>query len=184
VVPEREDNDLINRFLEGDEQAFNLLVRKHQDFVYNVTRKICGNHEDAIEASQRVFVKLYDKLQSFNRSASFRTWLYRIAVNDSLNLLRSKRLRRWLRFGDLAAEPEDPEPDPLDAYIEREQRERLMRAADRLPDRQRTVFVLRMTEGLSYGEIAEILNVSVGSLKASFFHAVQKIRKDLQRDYE
>ncbi len=183
MVSDREDNELINRFLDDDEQAFNLLVRKHQDFVYNISRKITGNHEDAIEAAQRVFVKMYDRLASFTGASAFSTWLYRVATNESLNVIRSRRLRRWFSIDDMETDVHDAATNPFDALVEGEKKELLDRVIRSLPDRQRTVFVLRMSEGLSYGEIAEILGVSEGSLKASFFHAVKKVTKALGKIY-
>jgi len=184
VATDHEDNELIDRFLNGDEQAFNLLVRKHQDFVYNVSRKITGNHEDAIEAAQRVFIKLYDQLSSFNKAAAFSTWLYRVATNESLNLLRSMRVKRWFGFDETKKDFRDTAANPFEALVEDEKKERLERVLQTLPDRQRTVFVLRMSEGLTYEEISGILGVSTGSLKASFFHAVKKITKALEDIYE
>ncbi len=178
------DNDLIKEFLGGDEQSFNVLVRKHQDFVYNIVRKITGNHEDAIEVSQRVFVKLYDQLETFSGGSAFTTWLYRIATNESLNLLRSRKVKRWLRLDETGREFRDQTSDPFETVVEDEKREQLDRVLRTLPDRQRTVFVLRMHEGLTYDEIADILGVTTGSLKATFFHAVKKVTKALENIYE
>lgn len=180
----REDNELIDRFLDGDEQAFNVLVRKHQDFVYNVSRKITGNHDDAIESAQRVFVKLYDRLSSFGKSSAFTTWLYRVAANESLNLIRSRKLKRWFGLEDAEKELPSSDDTPFESMLEEEKKEQLDRVLKTLPDRQRTVFVLRMSEGLSYQEISDILGVSTGSLKASFFHAVKKITNALGKIYE
>lgn len=184
MVTDHEDNELIDRYLEGDEQAFNLLVRKYQDFIYNVSRKITGNHEDAIEATQRVFIKLYEQLSSFNKEAAFSTWLYRVATNETLNMLRSLRVRRWIGVDETAKNFRDTAANPFEALVEDEKKEQLERVLQTLPDRQRTVFVLRMSEGLTYNEIAEILGVSAGGLKASFFHAVKKITKALEATYE
>lgn len=184
MASDHADNDLIDRFLDGDEQAFNLLVRRHQNFVYNVARKIAGNHEDAVEAAQRVFVKLYDQLASFSKTAAFSTWLYRVATNETLNLLRSQKMKRWFSFDESVKELVDPASTPFESMIEVEKKEQLDRVLQTLPDRQRTVFILRMSEGLSYEEIAVILGVTEGSLKASFFHAVKKVTKALEKRYE
>jgi len=184
VVSDHEDNELIDRFLDGDEQAFNLLVRKHQDFVYNITRKITGNHEDAIETAQRVFVKMYDRLASFTKASAFSTWLYRVATNESLNVIRSRRFKKWFSFDDAEKELRDTAINPFEALVEEEKKEQLDRVVRTLPDRQQTVFMLRMSEGLSYEEIADVLGVSQGSLKASFFHAVNKVTKALGKIYE
>lgn len=184
MASDREDNVLIDRFLDNDEQAFNLLVRKHQDFVYNITRKVTGNHEDAIEAAQRVFVKMYDRLASFNKNSAFSTWLYRVATNESLNVVRSRRLKRWFGYDEMGKEFSDSAANPFETLVEAEKKEQLDRVIQTLPDRQRTVFVLRMSEGLAYEEIADILGVSEGSLKASFFHAVKKVTKALEEIYE
>jgi RNA polymerase sigma-70 factor, ECF subfamily len=184
AASDHEDNELIDRFLGGDEQAFNLLVRRHQDFVYNVSRKITGNHDDANESAQRVFVKLYERLSSFGKSSAFTTWLYRIATNESLNVVRSRKLKRWFGIEDTEKELPASGDTPYESLLEDEKREQLDRVLGTLPDRQRTVFVLRMSEGLSYQEISDILGVSTGSLKASFFHAVKKITSALGKIYE
>jgi RNA polymerase sigma factor (sigma-70 family) len=180
---EHPDTDLIRQFLEGNEHAFNLLIRKHQDFVYNITRKLTGNHTDASEAAQRVFVKLYDRLDSFDFRSAFTTWLYRVATNEALNLLRSNRVKRWFGFDEVREIPSDPRDDPHSIMERKEIEERLDRVLQKLPDRQRTVFMLRMLEGLSYDEMSGILEVSVGGLKASFHHAVKKINKELATEY-
>lgn len=184
MTSDKSDNELIDLFLNGSEQAFNLLVRRHQDLVYNIARKITGNHQDAMETAQRVFVKLYDQLSSFQKRAAFSTWLYRIATNESLNVLRSNRTKRLFRLDEIEKEVSDATLNPHDSLIEEEKREQLTSILQQLPERQRTVFVLRMSEGLTYDEISEILGVSIGSLKASFFHAVKKVAKALEKVYE
>jgi RNA polymerase sigma-70 factor, ECF subfamily len=184
VTAERTDNELIESFLDGDEQSFNVLVRKHQDFAYAIARKLVGNHEDAVESAQRVFVKLYGQLGSFDRRSAFTTWLYRVVTNESLNLLRKRRVRRWFSIDESDQSMVTTDNNPLEALLEVERKERLLEALDTLPDRQRAVFVLRMMEGRSYAEISEILGVSEGSLKASFFHAVKKLSTRMEKLYE
>ncbi len=174
-----EDTDLIGQFLDGNEQAFNLLVRRHQDFVYNITRKITGNHDDADEAAQRVFIKLYEKIGTFDRRSAFRTWLYRVSTNESLNLLRSRKIRKWFGLGDMRELPQNEEQNPLRLLQRKDIGGLIEQAIRKLPDRQRTVFILRMTEGLSYDEISEILGVGIGGLKTSFHLAVKKLSKEL-----
>jgi RNA polymerase sigma factor (sigma-70 family) len=184
VSPENPDTELIRQFLDGNEHAFNILVRRHQDFVYNITRKLTGNHDDAMEAAQRVFVKVYDRLGSFDFRSAFTTWLYRVATNEALNLLRAHRIRRWFSFDEVGELPSDKVNDPYTLMEWSESTELIERALQKLPARQRAVFVLRMMEGLSYEEISEILETGIGGLKASFHHAIKKMNKELASDYE
>jgi RNA polymerase sigma-70 factor (ECF subfamily) len=173
------DPSLIERFLGGDEQAFNELVRRHRERVYWTARRVVGSHEEADDVVQEVFVRMYRGLAEFRGEANLATWLYRVTMNLSLNALRARKLRTFLRLDDLAGEPADPEraDGPL---LAGEADAALAKAVEALPEQQKAVFVLRYYEELSYAEIAAILGRSEGGLKANYFHAVKKLQAALE----
>ncbi len=181
-MSDKTDAELLLFFGKGDEQAFNELVRRHQTRVYWVARRVLGTHEDADDIVQEVFVRAYEALGKFRGEASLSTWLYRIAMNLSLNALRKKRLRSVLHLDELTQEPESAGDATDEPLLRGEYETALRRAVEALPEKQKQVFVLRYYEELSYAEIARILKKSEGGLKANYFHAVRKIQHAMKRD--
>ena len=176
-MPQKTDEALIREFQDGDVRAFNELVRRYQERVYWIARRLVGDHADADDVAQEVFIKVYDSLQGFRSEASFFTWLYRVTVNAALNLLRKNRIKEFVRFDDVVLPLVSDEPQP-DVQLEgKQQRTRLEEAIAKLPQKQRAVFVLRYYENLPYEEIARLLKRSVGGMKANYFQAVRKISK-------
>ena len=167
--------DILEACRQGDRAAFNELVRLHQDRVYQVVRRMVTDPDDAWDIAQDVFIRVYEKVSEFRGESQVFTWLYRIAVNLSLNHLRRTKLRRFVRMDD--GQHELPDRDPLPSTdVEREElRVLVARGIDRLPRKQKAVFVLRYYEELPYEEIAAVLDTSVGGLKANYHHAVRKI---------
>jgi len=179
-MPEKTDEVLIKRFQEGDVTAFNELVRRYQERVYWIARRLVGDHADADDVAQEVFIKTYDSLRGFRSESTFYTWVYRVTVNASLNLLRRKKVRAFVRFDEIITPLLSDEPKPDEHLESNEQKTRIDEAIARLPNRQRTVFVLRYYENLPYDEIAKLLKRSVGGMKANYFQAVQKISRYLK----
>jgi RNA polymerase sigma factor (sigma-70 family) len=179
-MPHKSDDVLIREFQDGNVAAFNELVRRYQERVYWVARRLVGDHADADDVSQEVFIKVYDSLRGFRSESSFYTWLYRITVNAALNVLRRNRIRNFVRFDDLLMPLVSEELRPDEHLEGKEQRTLLEEAIASLPKRQRTVFVLRYYENLPYDEIARILKRSIGGMKANYFQAVKKISKYLK----
>lgn len=177
------DNEYILRFQNGDEGAFNALVRRYQEKVYWIARRFAGDHDSADDIAQEVFIKIYSALGSFRGESSFFTWLYRITVNIALNHLRKKRVKTVFRMEDVAEDEVTSTDDPTLNIEHRELEESLEMAIRRLPPKQRTVFVLRFFEELPYEEIASILKTSEGGLKANYFHALRKIQKYVKHDF-
>ena len=173
----KSDSELIADFKNGDVTGFNELVRRHQQSVYWVARRIVGRHEEADDVAQEVFVKIYEALKHFRNEARFSTWLYRIATNMSLNALRKNRLREFVNFEDAAGAIADSSDGPIEEMDHQQYEGALKRAIDRLPKKQKAVFVLRYYEELPYEKMASILKRSVGGLKANYFHALKKIQK-------
>ncbi|WP_022824583.1 RNA polymerase sigma factor [Hymenobacter norwichensis] len=171
-----EDQDILAKFREPAARnvAFNQLVRKYQTKVYWHVRKMVIDHDDADDLTQDVFVKVWKHLENFRQDASLYTWIYRIATNECLSFLASKRRKFLLPLNDVGAElAAKVEADPSLAGDEIELR--LQKAILTLPDKQRLVFNLRYYDEMPYEQMAEVTGTSVGALKASYHHAAKKI---------
>lgn len=177
-----EDSVLIEEFKTGSRQAYNLLVQKYQKRIYWVVRKMVIDHDDANDITQDVFIKIYQSLNDFRGESQFFTYIYRIAVNFSINHLnKNKRLNNGRV--DIDAEAfriTDNNTMPGEAYDDKLRDRLLEDAVSSLPEQQRAVFNLRYYEGLSYEEISKVMDRSVGGLKANYFHAVKKIQDFLK----
>jgi len=174
-LQDADDHVLVTAFLEGRREAFDLIVERHRRQVYHLCYRFAGNHEDASDLAQDVFVRAFRGLARFKGQSAFTTWLYRVGVNTCLNRTATKRP---------PAEPLDDEAhvdrgavDPLVAILDEERAMRLRRAVDQLPPKQRATLVLRIYEGLSHEEIASVLGSTVGAAKANFFHALGNLKR-------
>jgi RNA polymerase sigma factor (sigma-70 family) len=160
-------------------EAFARLVRMNQERVYWHVRRIVVDHDDANDIVQNVFVKAWKALPTFRGDAAFFTWLYRIATNECLSFLRDRRRRSLISLDDIEHQLADKLPsDPL--YSGDRIQLALQQAVMKLPPQQRLVFTMKYFEGKKYEEIAEILGLTTGGLKASYHHAVKKIEKSLK----
>jgi RNA polymerase sigma-70 factor (ECF subfamily) len=179
---------LIQRCTAGEESACAELVASHERMVYQLALHLLGDHDEALDLSQEVFLRVFRTLPSFRGQSALKTWIYRIAINQARNRQRWWRRRRRenqvpldqhvLLHGELAQPEEAGAPDR--ALARKELAARLRRALDDLPFDQRTVIVLREIDGLSYEEIAESLNVAVGTVKSRLTRARQALRRELQ----
>ena len=161
--------------------GFNLMVRKYQKKIYWHVRKMVIDHDDADDLVQEVFVKVWKNMGNFREDAQLFTWIYRIATNECLNFLRKKKNRFFIPIHDIQNEL----TKKLDSspYIDGDEIQmKLQKALLKLPDKQRLVFNMKYFDELKYEEIAEITETSVGSLKASYHHAVKKIEAFLKTD--
>lgn len=175
------DEELLALFQDPDTRrnAFNLLVRKYQQKVYWMVRKIVIDHDDSNDITQEVFIKAWTALEKFRGDSQLYTWLYRIATNESINFLNKKRKRFFIPINDVEAELADKlESDPLIAGDEIQLK--LQKAILKLPEKQRLVFNLKYFEELPYEDISEITGTSVGALKASYHFATKKIEEFLK----
>ncbi|MGB0839040.1 MAG: RNA polymerase sigma factor [Chitinophagales bacterium] len=175
------DQEILSKFADPvtKESAFSLLVRKYQEKIYWHVRRIVVDHEDANDVVQNVFIKVWRNLGKFKQNSKLYTWLYRIATNESLTFINQRKRKSVSPLEtddyDLAAQLKaDPYFDGNDIQI------KLQGAIDRLPDKQRTVFLMRYYEEMKYDDMSEVLDTSVGALKASYHHAVKKIEKYLK----
>lgn len=154
------------------EQAFNLLVKSYSQRLYWHIRRMVVNHADADDVLQNTFVKAWKALPNFRSDANIYTWMYRIATNESLTFLRKKKEN--LRFDDVSYSIS--KNLEADAFFDGDDVQmKLQLAIAQLPEKQRAVFNLRYFDEMAYKEMAEILDTSVGALKASYHHAVKKI---------
>lgn len=184
------DDVLIARFQAGDEKSFDALVHRYERKVRALCMHYLFDSQEVEDSAQEIFIKIYRGLNHFTPQAQFNTWLYRIAINHCLNVLRSKRRRQWLQpFSRFSKdrlihlfESKGADDDPLQE-IERNERIQKVRAAiAALPEEQRTAVILHRYEGLSYQQIAEVMGCSVAAVEARLHRAKQKLFRLLVAD--
>lgn len=144
-------------------------------------RRIVIDHDDANDLIQNTFIKIWNNLDNFREDSQLFTWMYRIATNESLAFLKQKKRRFFLPIGDVEHELADKLSQ--NSYFDANKLElKLQQAILKLPEKQRVVFNLRYYDNMKYEEMSEILNTSVGALKASYHHAVTKVEKFIKED--
>lgn len=175
------DARLIERSKGGDREAFDRIVERYRRDVYRIAYRMTTNHEDADDVAQETFLRAYRALGSFRGDASLKTWLFRIAMNLSINVGRS-HAGRVSEGHDLEALPDARAiegPAGERRLLRSEEAARVRGAVAALPPRQKQVVLLRMYEELPFQEIAEVLDCPIGTAKANFFHAMNNLRKAL-----
>lgn len=178
------DLELIEVFRQGNVEGFNELVRRYQQKVYWIARRIVGSHDDADDVVQDVFIRVYNALKTFRSESGFYTWLYRITINVALNFLRTRKGKSFFRFEELVEQPRSEEEQPDEQMEKSEYQKALEHAIERLPAKQKLVFTMRYFDDMSYDEIAGILHKSVGGLKANYFHALKKVQVYVRRELQ
>ncbi len=177
-----EEKELIFRCQQGDEAAFEALIHLHEKKVYALCRRMCRDEDDALEAAQDTFLAVWRGIGSYRADAAFSTWLYRLATNACLDLLRREKKRAEdvsLDDEERYIEPSDPTPMPEES-VERAETQRMVREAlYALPENYRQVLILRELEQLSYAEIAEIAQLDVGTVKSRISRARTALRNYL-----
>jgi RNA polymerase sigma-70 factor, ECF subfamily len=178
-----DESILISRAAEGDRAAFHTLVERHRPLVYRVAYQFAGNHHDADDIAQEVFIKVYQSLDRFRHDAQFSSWLYRVAMNACIDHHRRQAPHLANRESDdpelsLGATPAEG-PDPEDQAAGAELGAVLQSAIDQLPPRQRLIFVMRHYEGLKLREIASALGLQDGTVKRQLHSAVHRLRRVL-----
>jgi RNA polymerase sigma-70 factor, ECF subfamily len=169
LLSDPEDLALVRQSLAGQSEAFGSLVSRYQKVMYTVALRMLGNPADAQDATQDAFVKAYQNLASFDSSHRFYSWMYRILVNECLNVGRDRRPEDGLD-GD-----EEADGTPFDTALASERREQIQLALLRLTPEYRMVVVLRHFAGQSYGEIAEALSIPEKTVKSRLFSARQRL---------
>ncbi|HEV3062300.1 MAG TPA: RNA polymerase sigma factor [Vicinamibacterales bacterium] len=179
-LTELDERALVQACLAGQPTAFDLIVERHRRPVYQLCYRFVGNHEDASDLSQDVFLRAFRGLRSFRGQSSLSTWLYRIAVNVCLNRVSSKApLGKLTEPIDERQFVDEREESASDRLLRRERGERVRQAIAQLPRKQRLTLVLRMFHEMSHQEIADVLGSSVGAVKANFFHAMGNLKRIL-----
>ena len=180
TVTNRTDAELVEASLAGDRAAFDVIVERHRRHVYQLCYRFVGNHEDASDLAQDTFIRAFRGLKSFRGQASLGTWLYRIAVNVSLNKVGSKG-PKFSTLDRLVAGSDErlasPDETATEALLREERALQVRAAIGRLPRKQRATLVLRVYHELPHEQIAAILGSSVGAVKANFFHALNNLKK-------
>jgi RNA polymerase sigma-70 factor (ECF subfamily) len=179
------DSDLITRAAGGDPAAFQALVERHRSMVYRVAYQFAGNHYDAEDIAQEVFIKVYRSLDKFRQDAQLTSWLYRIVMNACIDHRRRQSPAGSAAFGEEAENkllntPEDA-PDPENRAYAGELGQVLESEINRLPHGQRIVFIMRHHQGLKLGEIATALGLAEGTVKRQLHAAVHRLRHALTR---
>jgi RNA polymerase sigma-70 factor (ECF subfamily) len=176
-----EDSDLIERFKKGDLSAFEAVVRKYQDRVYNLCHYMLRDPEDARDAAQDVFLKSYRGLKDFRPESSVYTWICRIAITTCIDYRRRSH-REALRRESLNEDLPSEEPLPEQLYESAEIPRSLQLALQKLPEKLRAAIVLREMEELSYEEIAEVLHTSPGTVKSRISRARDQLGSLLKKN--
>ena len=182
------DEALVRRSQQGDQDAYGELVRRHQRKIYALVYHMTSSKEDAEDITQDVFVKAYGALGGFKGDAGFYTWVYRIAVNRTINYLKQRNRRTAVSLDDL---DEAVERDP--AYVDLVAREspvrdasigelqkKLNKALEHLSEKHRTVVVMHDIQGVPHEEIAKVLKVSTGTVRSRLFYARQLLQNELK----
>jgi len=175
---------LVKRVRQGDLSAYDELVRRYQERIYGTVYHMTANHEDASDLTQDAFIKGYQALKSFKGGSSFYTWIYRIAVNKTLNFLKQRKNKAQMSLNDLDLQVEH-NPDLVSLISEKtprreagltELQEKLNTAMQRLSEPHRLVVTLHDVQGLSHEQIAEIMDCNVGTVRSRLFYARQQLQ--------
>ncbi|MFZ4398784.1 MAG: RNA polymerase sigma factor [Bacteroidales bacterium] len=177
------DKDILKAFRDVNSRnyAFNVLVKKYQQSIYYHIRRIVIDHDDTDDLVQNTFIKIFQNLEGFREDAQLYTWIYRIATNEALAFLKTKRNKYLLPFVDVEQQLSNSLKD--NQFFNGDQIQlKLQKAILTLPEKQRLVFNMRYYEEMKYEDMSEVLGTSVGALKASYHIAVKKIEELVTRD--
>lgn len=185
-----DEQELVRRARRGDLEAYDDLIRRYQERVYATIYHMTANHEDANDLAQEAFIKAYQALKSFKGGSSFYTWVYRIAVNKTINFLKQRKHRSQMSLNDLDFNVEH-DPDLVALISDKtprrdvnltELQEKLNEAMQKLSEQHRLVVTLHDVQGLSHEEIAKIMDCNIGTVRSRLFYARQQLQAYLS-DY-
>lgn len=183
----KEDTDLIHKALRGNQSAYERLMKKYHDQIANLIFRIIHHREQVEDLTQEVFIKAFASLKSFNEEYAFSTWLYKIATNSSIDILRKKKLSTFsinkpimMEESESTFEIPDSTYEPDKHIIIGQRSVIIQEAINRLPEKYKRVIVLRHIEERDYGEIAKILKLPIGTVKAHIFRARELLNKYLR----
>ena len=184
-----DDHSLVQRARSGDDRAFRLLVERYQKKVYAVALGMVKDREEAMDVVQEAFVKVHRSLDSFKADATFYTWLYRITVNVCIDVIRRRgamrsesvefdeRIGHDLAEANLGAVSSQLGSNPEKSVLQREVGEKIQEALEKIPEKHRAILLLRELDGLSYEELAQVLEIPKGTVMSRLFHARAKVQK-------
>ena len=165
------------------EYAFKVLMGDYKERLYWHIRKIVLDHDDANDVVQNTFIKIYTNINTFQENSKIYTWMYRIATNEALNFIKSKSSKKGVSIEEWI----DSKASGLiaDTYFDGDKIAlQLQKAISKLPEKQRIIFNMKYFDNMKYDDISEVLNTSVGALKASYHHAVKKIKSFIDVENE
>jgi RNA polymerase sigma-70 factor (ECF subfamily) len=197
IQTQEQDFDLIKAFLENADNrtAFNRLVLKYKDMVFNLCFRLLGDYDEANDCAQEIFIKVFNNLKKFKFESSFTTWLYRISVNtckNNLSSLTSRMKKKMMSLDNPGIDNEsltgsnyridahDNSYNPAELYEKKEREIIIQEAVDSLKDKEKILIVLRDIEGKAYEEIAEITGLNMGTVKSGLARARQELRDKLR----
>lgn len=182
-----EDRKLIEKALKGEQKAFETLLNKYRNLVFSIMFKMIRNAQEAEDLTQEAFMKAFSSLATFNDEFAFSTWLMKIASNNCIDFLRKRKLRTYsihepVQYKDEKIEIDIPDydPTPEKTLLQSERSRMIEETIQALPERYRYVIILRHKEEKSYEEIAEIMNLPLGTVKAQIFRAREILNKNLK----
>lgn len=182
TMPENKDFILVQNFIKGDESAFNEIVKLYRQRIYWHARRMLGNHMDADEVTQEVLIVIYKKLDTFKFNSSLYTWIYRIVSTRSINFINRKKIKDFISIDDDETRELRENSDIVEGIENKQKIEKLNIVLQKIPPKQREVFIMRNFNELSYEEISEITGKSVGALKANYFHALKKVMELMENE--
>ncbi len=182
-----EDFALVRKAKAGDGRAYDLLMEMYHDAVFNVVYRMVRNKQEAEDLTQETFIKAYNSIGSFNEEYAFSTWLFKIATNHCIDFFRKRKLKTYsmdepIQYKEDEIKHEYASDDPTMEYrmISIEKSHLIRKAIDKLPEKYRLAIILRHHEEKSYEEIAQILNLPLGTVKARIFRAREMLKKYLK----
>jgi RNA polymerase sigma-70 factor (ECF subfamily) len=185
---ELSSEDLMARIAKGDEDAFEILVNRHQTSILNLIYRLIGDRTQARDLAQEVFLRVWQGAKTYKHEAKFTTWIYRVTANLCLNELKSARHKKWFSFRSNNEDAEktleetfpDGSPSAEDLLLTRERSRRISEALQSLPANQRIALVLKRYDDLSYEEIARIMGCSVSAVESLLVRAKKSLQKKLK----
>lgn len=186
-MTDHKERDLIQKAKQGDMLAFEELILKHEKIVYNVALRMMNHSEDAKDISQEVFLKAYKNIGNFDERSQFSTWLYRITHNTCIDEMRKRKGKQSYSLeeelenedGSMQRQIADESDTPEESLLREEQKSEILQALDQLSEEHKAAVVLRDVKGLSYEEISEILELSLGTVKSRISRARNQLKTEI-----
>ena len=182
-----QERDLIRKAKQGDMLAFEELILKHEKIVYNLALRMMNHSEDAMDISQEVFLKAYRSLTNFDERSAFSTWLYRITHNTCIDEIRKRKGKQTYSLeedlesedGSMQRQVADDGDTPEESLMRKEEKSEILHALDTLSEEHKAAIILRDVKGMSYEEIAEILELSLGTVKSRINRARNQLKTEI-----